>query len=229
MDAELLKAIADLAWPVLAAIILLALLPTIAKVLRSRGVTIKYGNMKLSVQDASDQLRKQVEDIQNQLRDLTAQEVAAKPAGDDPGNIESPEEETAPEHRLILWVDDKPTNNAHEIAKLQKDGYDISTAESTAAALTLLQGGTTKPDIIISDMGRREGLGYNRNAGIDLVRSIRAQGLDTPIYIYSSAKTERKYAEEVRKAGGNGITSSPIKLFKFVASGAYNTSIQPTR
>ena len=220
MDAELLKAIGDLAWPVLAAIILLTLLPTIMKVLRSRGVKIKYGNLELSVQDASDQLRQQVVDLQNQVRNLMAQGVGAATTADQPEPHEPPEEEMVPTRRLILWVDDKPTNNAYEIVKLQDDGYDISTAESTRSALTLLQGGTTKPDIIISDMGRREGIGYNRTAGIDLVRGIRAQGLETPIYIYSSGKAARQYAEESRKAGCNGITSSPIKLFEFVASGA---------
>ena len=229
MNAEVLKAIADLAWPVLAAIIFLALLPTIAKVLRSRGVTIKYGDMVLSVQDASDQLRKQVEDIQNQIQNLAAQRSATLPSVDDHDSMEPQEEEIISIRRSILWVDDKPTNNAHEIAKLEGDGYDISTAESTSAALTLLQSGTKKPDVIITDMGRREGLRYNRTAGIDLIRGIRAQGLETPVYIYCSAKGARQYAAGVRNAGGNGITASPIKLFELVASGVHNNSIQQTR
>jgi hypothetical protein len=56
MNAETIKAIAELAWPVLAAIVLLGFLPTLRRVIQSRGVTIKYGQMELSVQDAWNSL-----------------------------------------------------------------------------------------------------------------------------------------------------------------------------
>ena len=63
MNAETIKALADLAWPVLAAVVLVGLLPTLRNVIQSRNVTIKYGQMEVSVQDAADQLRRQVEDL----------------------------------------------------------------------------------------------------------------------------------------------------------------------
>lgn len=215
MDAEILKALADLAWPVLATVILLILLPTIKRILHSREVSIKFGDMEVSVQDASDQLRKQVEDMQNQIRALTEQGFVSS---DEVKTQALPDEETLAVSRLILWVDDKPANNAYEIAKFQGDGYEISTAESTSAALALLENGTVKPNAIISDLGRREGVWFNRTAGIDLIRGIRANDPSIPIYIYSSADCARKYEKEVYAAGGNGITASPVKLFEFVNS-----------
>ena len=246
-DPELLKAIADLAWPILAATILLFLLPTIIKILKSRGVTIKYGNMELSVQDASDQLRRQIEDMQDRIRKISQHDISKLTTTDQPAfqKIEDVQDQMRklsqydtsesattdqpafqknedatvfPLGRRILWVDDNPTNNAYEIAKLQSDGYDIHTAKSTRAAVELLKREAGKPDIIISDMGRLEGAFYNRSAGIDLIKNIRSQGLNNPIYVYCSRGAEQKYKDEVFRIGGNGITSSPTELFGFIKS-----------
>ena len=225
---EFLTAASELAWPVLAFIVLVTLLPTIKRIIHSRGITIKYGNMELSVQDASDQIRKQVDDIQNHISQLTGDKFSTSPKGDEPLSTESSEVEIVGNHRLILWVDDNPTNNAYEIAKLQDDGYDVSTATSTHAALNLLERGATQPDIIISDMGQREGLGYNSVAGIDFVRDIRAKGIATPTYIYCSGKAANRYRREAIETGCNGITASPTKLFQLVASGTQNIPNRPS-
>ena len=50
-----------------------------------------------------------------------------------------------------------------------------------------------KSDAIISDMGRREGLGFNQTVGIDLIRGVRAQGMKMFVYIYSTADGTRRY------------------------------------
>jgi CheY-like chemotaxis protein len=219
MNADVINAIATLAWPVLAALLLFALLPTLIRVLRSRGVSIKFGNMELSVQDVSEQMRKQIEDLQNQVSALKSSLASPSSGAPAPAAAPaSPATRTAsPARKLILWVDDRPENNAFEIAKLQEDGYEIATATSTKAALAQLESGSVSPDLVISDMGRREGTLYRRTAGIDLIRAVRAKNIDVPIFIYASNEAVRKYSDQVREAGGNGITASPMELMEFIA------------
>ena len=211
MDAETIKAIAELTWPILAAAILLGLLPALRKVLHSRGLTIKYGQMEVSVQDASDQLRKQVEDLQNQVQALQD----GRKRGLAP--LAEPQLAAAPSGRTILWVDDKPQNNAHEIAKLQAEGWEINSAKSTKDALEFLGSRSAPPDVIISDMARREGLMYHPSAGLDLLREVRARKIKSRIYFYTASAVDR-YRSQVEQLGGNGITASPIELFRLVGS-----------
>src|SRR4029077_8827106 len=65
MDAELVKALSQLAWPMIVAVVLVALYPVARQVLQSRAFTVEVGKYKLSVQEATDGLRDQI----NQLRD----------------------------------------------------------------------------------------------------------------------------------------------------------------
>jgi CheY-like chemotaxis protein len=218
VDADAISALADLAWPVLAAGIILALLPTIKAVARSRAFKIKFGDAELSVEDASEQLRKQVDDLQDQVRRLLSGEESA--AADSPPTIAT---ETTPSRLLkrILWVDDKPENNAYEIAKLQKEGYDIQSVTSTQAALDVLKSRSDGPALIISDMSRREGFLIRRTAGLELIREVRAVGLKIPIYIYARGWRD---ADQVRSVGGDGITTSPIELMRLIDAAAAKSS-----
>jgi CheY-like chemotaxis protein len=113
-------------------------------------------------------------------------------------------------------VDDQPAHNAYEIAKLQRDGLEISTAESTQAALALLESRAEPPALIVSDMGRREGLVVKRTAGLELIREARSRGINLPMYIYAAPEAVEKYRQQVLQAGGNGITASPLELFQFI-------------
>jgi CheY-like chemotaxis protein len=91
--------------------------------------------------------------------------------------------------------------------------------KSTGEALEFLRSRSTPPTVIISDMARREGLTYHPAAGLDLVREVRARKLNTPIYIYTASPVDR-YRPSVEEVGGNGITASPIELFRLLTSSA---------
>jgi CheY-like chemotaxis protein len=118
--------------------------------------------------------------------------------------------------KTILWVDDRPSNNAHEIAKLREDnGYRVIEATSTAAALTALRN-NQNPDVIITDMGREEDGKFKPDAGLNLIRSVRAMGIKAPIYIYTSPRRAEQIHDEVKAAGGNGATGSPVELFSLI-------------
>lgn len=133
----------------------------------------------------------------------------------------------APRPGSILWVDDNPQSNAYEIAKLQDDGWEVYTVKNTNTALSFLDAGSAPPTLIISDMGRREGLTYRRTAGLDLIRSVRGRGLQIPIYIYTSDKAVREHRREVLALGGNGITASPLELLALVDEGATRKPLRP--
>jgi CheY-like chemotaxis protein len=220
MSPEWIQALADLIWPVLAGVVLMALLPTIIQVVKSRAFTIKYANFELSVQDSTQQLRKQIEDLQDQVRAISGQPGLSTPAPRREALSTLAKSQAPPQpSRAILWVDDQPAHNAFEIAKLQRDGLEISTAESTQAALALLESRAESPALIVSDMGRREGLVVKRTAGLELIREARSRGINLPIYIYAAPEAVEKYAQQVLQAGGNGITASPLQLFQFIDQG----------
>jgi CheY-like chemotaxis protein len=207
---KIVEALSKFAWPVLAAVVIWKLYPGIRQIIDSRGFTVKIGDMEVTVQQASDQIRSQIEDLQRALSAqprLTEQSrVVDAPA---------PQASTGGVHR-ILWVDDNPTNNAYEIAKLTSDGFDVSQAPSTAAALGILQGGDLEVDAIISDMGRQEGGSYDPDAGLKFIEEARKAGIKTPIFVYTTARHAARTRDRVAEAGGNGTTKSALELFEMI-------------
>lgn len=204
---EFLNAIAVVAWPLLAAVVLIILIPSIRRILESRSFSVKYGDAELSVQDASDQLRKQVEDLQNQV---------ARLIGDD-DSVDGHEAASNAVERIILWVDDKPSNNAFEIARFQDDGCKVKQVRSTNEALQSVNEGLNA-DVIITDMGRREANSYIKDAGLRLIKALRESGVEVPIYMYTSPKYAQLHHDQSLEVGGNGATASPVALYKMISN-----------
>lgn len=209
-----LEGVAALAWPVLIGIILWLLWPSIRKIIDSRGFTVKYGGMEVSVQDASDQLRKQVEDLQNHVLTLKKSPTAASSMARVMRSGATPERT-----QTILWVDDEPRNNAHEIAKLEEDGYRVVRARSTIEARSIIGSGT-EPGAIVTDMGREEDGKYVADAGLELIRTVREESIEAPIFVYTNPRRVRQIRADVLEAGGNGTTASPVELFAAIEEGA---------
>lgn len=210
---ELIKALVPLAWPIILAFVLWRLFPIIKAIANSRSFAVKVAGMEVSVQDATEQLRSQIEDLQKQVLELRRGSVAE--------GSETPEEPAIPvkDHSLILWVDDKPSNNAFEIAQLQEKDVEVISAISTEEAMAVLH---NNPQIsaVISDMGRREGGTYRSQAGLMLLNAMRRSGFPTPFLVYSSPKYARQNQEVVKSAGGDGATASPIELLEWLRSKA---------
>jgi hypothetical protein len=55
--ASVIEALGKLAWPILAAIITYKFLPILTAIVKSRSFTVKVGEMEVSVQEASEQIR----------------------------------------------------------------------------------------------------------------------------------------------------------------------------
>ena len=196
----IISAFADLAWPLLSAAVLWKVLPTLLEVANSRGFRVKVGGMEITVQDATEQLGRSVGDLQRKVGEL---------------RTGSRREEA---HRLlasprVAWVDDAPGNNAYEIARLRQDGVTVLEMLSTGDAVHALVEEGRPVDVVISDMGRLEGGTYNRRAGLELIRALRAENFDKAIYVYCSSESAERMREEIERAGAQGITSSQVELF----------------
>ena len=119
--------------------------------------------------------------------------------------------------RHVLWVDDNPSNITSEIDILRKGGMEVIEALSTDEAMTILASRKLEIDVIISDMGRREETTYRRKAGLTLIKAVRKEGIQIPIFVYTSEQAVTKNYKDILEAGGNGATSSPVELFEMLS------------
>jgi CheY-like chemotaxis protein len=210
--AKLIDAIGHLAWPVLVAIVLWRLFPLVKDVARSRPFTIKVGELELSVQDASEKLRIQIEDLQKKVTELrTNAPVTMSPPVVQGALTEMMQRPTA----HIVWLDDNPDGNAYELARLRDAGVDVSEARSTSEALRQLVP-SAKVDAILTDMGRREDGAYKSKAGLDFIQQVRELGIQTPIFVYTAQRSAAHLRDVVLASGASGITGSPVELFEFL-------------
>ncbi len=121
---------------------------------------------------------------------------------------------------LVLWVDDNPQNNVFERRALESVGIRVTNSTSTSDALQKIS--TTRYDVIISDMGRREEGGYADTAGYTLLDKLRGSNISTPFIIYAGSN-EPKHKAEANRRGAQGSTNNPQELFQLVTSAITNT------
>lgn len=121
-----------------------------------------------------------------------------------------------PARPRLAWIDDVPENNAYEIARLQRDDVHVDLIRSTDEAIRKLVDERRRVDGIISDMHRREAGIDNPEAGLDLIRALRGNGLNVPIIVYTSPESVADARPKVSEAGGNGTTGSQVELFELL-------------
>jgi len=208
--ARIIEAIGSLLWPLLVAVVLVRVLPLVPGVvadlrraLRTRAFAVKIGGAELSVEEATEQLRRQVTDLQTHMASQLAGDAgagaAAAPAG-------------GQERAAVLWVDDNPDANALELAKLRDDGLEVLLARSTAEAMDVL---SLRRGVraIVTDMGRSEDGEYRSHAGLALLRQLREAEQDQPVLVYTSARRAELDHRDALDAGATVVTASPTELF----------------
>jgi CheY-like chemotaxis protein len=206
---ELLSAVADVAWPLIVLLGLLLLYRPVARLLRSGSereeVTIEVGGQRLSLGKFREQQNETVLDLRRQIDDLRRHITGAPPAA--PAG-------SGPSRASVLWVDDRPENNALLIDQLMGVGVRVDTARTTAEGLAM----AARKDYgaVITDMGRDEDGQHLPLAGLDLVRQLRAAGVRTPVLMFTSSRAVRQHGEEARAAGAQAITSSAVDLVAFL-------------
>lgn len=110
----------------------------------------------------------------------------------------------------LLWVDDRPSDDQHEVLALEALGLTVELATSTADALA--KAARRGPfDGIVSDMGRPS----DPRAGYTLLNALRQAGDDTPFVIYADPDQPEDIDEAVHH-GAVGSTNDPTELMRLV-------------
>ena len=202
--AQLLSAIASLAWPAIFAVLIFMFYEPLKKLIesaRGRKFTIKVAGNELTMEEATEIQRQTVADIQLKLAELEKKLTAGTS-----GALLMLEKPPRRSTKRILWVDDRPKNNSFLVASLEERGAKVDVAISTNAGMEKFR--ATPYDIVLSDMGRPEG----EKAGIDLAKKIRTLNAQVPIFIFCGGWAARNLREEALAAGVTEITSSGTTL-----------------
>ena len=226
--ARIIEAIGSLLWPLLVAVLLIRVIPHIPGVvadlrraMRTRAFTVKIGGVELSVEEAAEQLRRQITDLQTHMANQLAERAPAGPAGP-PGPPSSPgagaEADAAAGpaadqgRSTVLWVDDNPEANTLELAKLRDDGVEVLIARSTAEAMDVL---SLRRGVgaIVTDMGRTEDGEFRSHAGLALLRQLHEAEQSQPVLVYTSTRRVELDRQDALDAGATTVTSSPTELF----------------
>jgi CheY-like chemotaxis protein len=232
--AQVLSAISQLLWPVVALVLAYWLLPEMKQIFRrvseSRNLKVKWGDKELSIQEAAENIQKVVGSLMDaevpKAPTLTSAHatgaVAPPPGGEAPGATLSepvipPESQLAAARiaafslRRVLWVDDKPNRVALETARLKDWGVRIDEARTTEDALELFE--PHKYSLVITDMVRSEGT-RTAAAGINLLKELKTIDPTVVVIAYCGASSARQYGAAFLRHGGTAVTSSPVELFE---------------
>jgi CheY-like chemotaxis protein len=207
--AELLTAMGAFAWPAVAAVALYFFYPFAKEFLSRDKVKIKFGEMEISAEQATEQISNQVKDLQNKVLELERRGIREPALQKFAADMESA---VQPSGHKILWVDDYPSNNAIQIDKLRGDGWSIELATSTSQALEMLK--VQKYDLIITDMGRKEGGERRPTAGIQLAEMVRRNNPKIPILVFTTHKAIERFQASATRVGINSITNSTVDLYR---------------
>lgn len=112
------------------------------------------------------------------------------------------------EGRHILWADDRPANNLHEIKVMKACGLEVTEVRTNAEALTALAAGDQEYHVVISDIGRPEG----EPAGDALAKDLVDNGIDVPVVYYITVLDPARQLP----VGAFGLTNRPDELLHYV-------------
>lgn len=207
---QTISAIAVLLWPLIVLAVLVLFWQPLRRLLHTaerREVTIKWGGQEITLRQLTDQQSGQLADLRRRLAEL--EDRVGPSTGE---KVHLAEDEPVRRASGVLWVDDNPTNNAIEIERLRQAGVDVRTALDTEDALLALS--RRQFALIVSDMARKEHGRMVADAGVQLVREVRAHDAETRIVIYSASGGANRYGAAAKEAGADLVTSSAYELFR---------------
>ena len=119
--------------------------------------------------------------------------------------------------RTVLWVDDKPSNNALLVDRLRGVGVKVDQALTTADALDKLK--RREYDIVITDMHRGENVDDGVPSGIRLIVALRKppgflfpSGRKPLLFVYCSKGGLLRYGKEAQEKGADFVSASEIEV-----------------
>jgi CheY-like chemotaxis protein len=216
----LLEGIATIAWPGIVILILFLFRPAVAVIIesaKSRKFTLKLGGQELTMEEANEQQRTLIVDLQTQILEIkkTIKEMV-DPAMAEPETVRAKPPSTAD---TILWVDDQPKNNSFFVQQLSDKRVKVDLAMSTSEGLRLFDQKTF--GAVISNMGRTENSKYIPNAGLELLKEIRDRNKTIPFIIFCGSRGVRQNKNTAMGLGATAITASPTEM-----SGILQTAIE---
>ncbi|MFB1030078.1 MAG: TIR domain-containing protein [Thauera sp.] len=126
-----------------------------------------------------------------------------------------------PEQKRVLWVDDQPDNNRHELAALAKLQVEVVSVHSTAEALERLDADEDGFDLVVSDWDRPEPLDGAASAGLKLLGALAARPRRPPVVFYHAEFDPGRRAARrttLLRAGGFGEAVRPGELLALIRS-----------
>ena len=111
----------------------------------------------------------------------------------------------------VLVADDSETILLLLRTRLEMEGHDVSTAADGEEVMdVVLHGGGERPDVLLLDAM------MPRKSGIDALRELRAEGIDTPALIVSAHQDEGDLTTS--DLGVDGYVTKPIDFERLFAS-----------
>jgi CheY-like chemotaxis protein len=208
--AKFMEAVSTLLWPLIVIVVIVVFRPAVSNLIesaRSRKFTVKIGGQELTMDEAGEQQRSLIADLQSQLIDLRKR-VDGNRFSSKPSSSEINPVPRGP--ASILWVDDNPKNNSYFIDQLQELGIKVDLVPTTSKGLEMFA--RRRYSCVISDMGRKEDGKEKSDAGLDLLRAIRERDPNIPFVIFCSFDGVRRYGADAMLLGATGITASGTEL-----------------
>lgn len=200
--------VGSLAWPLVALVIALIFRIPLTALLRRDDVEITTpGGFSVSAKGQDAAARSLVEASSSKIGPPLARSDAETGVG-----VAAKGVEALGRPPQVLWVDDHPSNNRHEVEALISLGMHVSLSTSTDDALSKIS--QLGPyDVILSDMGRPP----DAQAGYTLLEAVRSRRDPTPFIIYAASRSPEHFDMSVQR-GAVGCTDQPGELIEMVSN-----------
>jgi len=117
---------------------------------------------------------------------------------------------TDQEKRTVLYVEDDPDYREAVRAILESGGYEVLEAETAEEGLRIYH--ECKPDVALVDMMMEE-----VDAGVNLVRELRAAGEDVDVFLLTSLGDALTMAKDWTDLGLAGVLQKPVRAEMLLA------------
>jgi len=111
---------------------------------------------------------------------------------------------------VILYVDDDEDYRHAVRQMLEAEGFEMVEAPDGEEGLRALR--EHKPDLVLLDLMMEE-----VDAGVNLLRQIRAAGDTTPVYLLSSVGDTLAMTTSAAELGFNGVLQKPIEAGRLIS------------
>ncbi len=171
----------------------------------------------------ADQLGEQIHELQKKMIELAC-EIDDSTKGKQ--SLIAPPAINNKKNWRVLWVTAKHENHAFEIGYLERDGVEVTKANSTKEALEILKDQADSIDAIVTGVSRRENNIIKPQAGVDLLRKVKSEGFKTPVLVMCSEESIKEYYQKLKDEGAIEATSSSLDLLAFLKGAGINCSRQ---